>query len=353
LKFLDGLRGVAILLVLCFHAYARWTSLYPFHADLSEVLLFKYGWMGVDLFFIISGFVILMTLEKCTNFKEFITRRWMRLFPAMLICSLVIFVTASFLPQRPAGVPIARDLLPGLTFIDPFLWSKMLGSAQGELEGAFWSIFVEVKFYFIFGAAFFLWSTSRAILVIVGLFVLWAGLHYIGGAWLPGLRYAARLLNEASGAQHLAWFAAGALFYRGYATGSRRYWVLAVLCGVANALVATDVTAEGNWLSAGIPALFLLPLLSRQVAQALSLKPFVFAGFVSYPFYLMHENAVVALTVQAGGLWPGLPPLLMPIPAAGVVLVVSWLVAALGEPGVRKFLKRTGGRLASRSAPAA
>jgi peptidoglycan/LPS O-acetylase OafA/YrhL len=351
LKFLDGLRGIAILLVLCFHAYARWTSLYPFHEDLSQILIFKYGWMGVNLFFIISGFVILMTLEKCANFQEFITRRWIRLFPAMLICSLVIFVTAIFLPQRPAGTPVVRDLLPGLTFIDPFLWSKILRSPQGELEGAFWSIFVEMKFYFFFGAAYFYWGAARAILTIVGMFVLWFGLHFIGGACLPRMGYAAYLLNVASGAQNFAWFAAGAFFYRGYASGNRQYWTAAVLCGVANSLAATNATPEGRWLAAGISLLFLLPLISSQVARALSLRPLVFAGFVSYPFYLMHENAVVAMTIQGTDLWPGLPTLLMPMPAAAVVLAVSWLVAAFGEPGVRRLLRGISRALPRRASP--
>lgn len=47
-------------------------------------------------FFLISGFVITMSLEKCIDFGDFIFRRWLRLFPAMLIASILILITAPF-----------------------------------------------------------------------------------------------------------------------------------------------------------------------------------------------------------------------------------------------------------------
>ena len=63
LAYLDGMRGVAILLVLLFHAFARWPDLVPYGDQYQSVPLFRVGFIGVNLFFIISGFVILMTLE--------------------------------------------------------------------------------------------------------------------------------------------------------------------------------------------------------------------------------------------------------------------------------------------------
>ena len=64
LAYLDGMRGVAILLVLLFHAFARWPDLVPYGDQYQSVPLFRVGFIGVNLFFIISGFVILMTLES-------------------------------------------------------------------------------------------------------------------------------------------------------------------------------------------------------------------------------------------------------------------------------------------------
>ena len=72
INYLDGHRGIAILLVIMFHAYSRWSHLIVYDNDLSQFPVFQYGYLGVQLFFMISGFVILMTLEKCNNILSFI-----------------------------------------------------------------------------------------------------------------------------------------------------------------------------------------------------------------------------------------------------------------------------------------
>jgi Predicted acyltransferases len=61
---LDGMRGLAILLVIAYHAYARWPELLPYAATTQHIPLLAFGWVGVQLFFMISGFVIFMTLDK-------------------------------------------------------------------------------------------------------------------------------------------------------------------------------------------------------------------------------------------------------------------------------------------------
>lgn len=126
IEYLDGHRGIAILLVVFFHAYVRWAALVPYGNQYREIFLFKFGWLGVQLFFMISGFVILMTLEKSANRKKFLYRRWIRLFPAMLACSVMIFITSDFFSERPDGIPTWESLLPGLTFIEPGWWALAL-----------------------------------------------------------------------------------------------------------------------------------------------------------------------------------------------------------------------------------
>ena len=72
IDFLDGLRGVAIILVILYHAYARWPTFVPYETTFGNILFFKYGYLGVQLFFLISGFVILLSLDNCKSFKNFI-----------------------------------------------------------------------------------------------------------------------------------------------------------------------------------------------------------------------------------------------------------------------------------------
>ncbi len=155
IEFLDGLRGLAVLLVILFHSYARWPELVPYGSTFSDIMLFSYGWLGVQLFFLISGFVIFMTLDRCTNLSEFFARRWLRLFPAMLICSLFIWYTAPLFPERPAGLPTIDQLIPGLTFVDP-QWLQRFGIHAKPIEGAFWSLFIEAQFYVVAGASYFI-----------------------------------------------------------------------------------------------------------------------------------------------------------------------------------------------------
>lgn len=64
LEYLDGLRGLAILWVLLYHFFSRWAELIPFGSTYQQWLIFEMGDLGVNLFFLISGFVIFMTLNN-------------------------------------------------------------------------------------------------------------------------------------------------------------------------------------------------------------------------------------------------------------------------------------------------
>ena len=100
--FLDGLRCIAILAVIPFHYFSRWTppeyyeNLYPYGNVFSP--LFRYGFYGVNLFFVVSGFVITLTLYKCSSPFEFGVRRIARLWPSMALCSLITLLLIRIIP---------------------------------------------------------------------------------------------------------------------------------------------------------------------------------------------------------------------------------------------------------------
>jgi peptidoglycan/LPS O-acetylase OafA/YrhL len=131
LPFLDGLRGIAIALVVLFHAFSRWPAFVG--SQYADGWLAQ-GCMGVQLFFLISGYVIFMSLERSAGLADFAKRRWLRLFPAMLLATAVVYVTAPLF-DRPGGQPILRDVLPGLLFIEPS-WLEAIfgGSAAGSIR---------------------------------------------------------------------------------------------------------------------------------------------------------------------------------------------------------------------------
>ena len=57
-----------------YHAYSRWLEILPYSSGQMNII-FNYGWLGVHLFFLISGFVIFLTLDKSSNFITFMFKR--------------------------------------------------------------------------------------------------------------------------------------------------------------------------------------------------------------------------------------------------------------------------------------
>ena len=341
IAWLDGLRGVAILAVMLFHAYVRWPEVVPFGNQFSGRWWVAYGWLGVQLFFMISGFVIALTLERCSGMGDFLSRRWLRLFPAMAIATALIFCTAPLFTERPAGEPHWIDTLPGLLFIEPTWIAWATGRPQGMLEGAFWSLFVEAKFYVVAGAAYYAAGRRGMLAVLLGTFAV----SVAGDLWptLEGLRTAA----DFTSARYFAWFASGVLFYA-YARSGRRFDALAAL--LVGAVAAA--TQRGYQLYPGLFAMAPLMLFGAAVCipavqRAMSVRILVLVGFISYPLYLIHENLAVASIAKLGHLAPELPSALLPVAPMLFVMALAWLIAAHLEPAVRQGLRHAGRAVAA------
>ena len=138
---LDFLRFLAALAVLFFHYSFRMWNMdgggdieYPILSVFS-----KYGYLGVDVFFIISGFVILMSAEGRTP-NQFLISRFVRLFPAYWFCVIMLFFFAILWPVSPYEVSIF-DFLVNLTMLQ-----NLFGLPH--VSGVFWTIVIEVHFYF-------------------------------------------------------------------------------------------------------------------------------------------------------------------------------------------------------------
>lgn len=331
--FIDALRGIAACQVVVFHVFTAHAGL-GFGEKYQDIVVFRDGWLGVELFFMISGFVILMTLHKCANFIDFILKRYWRLLPAILIAVLFSYAFAHAFPSvaqyRPNGVPNLKQVLMSLTLLQPQVHWDCFGVLASPIEASFWSLFVELKFYFIFGMMFFFMGERGA---LVGLIVL-SALVVLSKYAL--ILYLWDILNKMN-IVFFPWFAVGALGFVFHRDRNLFALFLALLMAAAGVYAVADdrsrVAAVVTYASVNI-LLFILPLLSGAARRILEWRLPLFFGFVSYPLYLLHENFIASLLGYASGQPEGVRFAVAAM-AFSNVLALAWLVATYGEAHVR------------------
>jgi peptidoglycan/LPS O-acetylase OafA/YrhL len=167
LPALDGLRGVAVLLVVMLHLTMQIHNPSGVGTFLLKRIFF-FGWSGVDLFFVLSGFLITGILDDAkgtTNyFRVFYARRMLRILPLYYGALLVVFVTP-YLVQTPE---IARFLVP----LKDQLWYwfylqnvNPLPQPFVGLIGHFWTLAIEEQFYLVWPVVILLLSRKTALWV--------------------------------------------------------------------------------------------------------------------------------------------------------------------------------------------
>lgn len=340
IAFLDGFRGLAILLVVLYHSYARWASKMQFEQDFSFIPFIGKGWVGIHLFFLVSGFVILLTLEKSKNLGQFLVKRWYRLFPAMLIATVILFITATLLPERPEGIPKISATIPGLFFIEPRWIYLITGAHTGILDGAFWSLFVEVKYYFIFGSLYFLIGKEKAIITLFLFYITWLCvtllLKFTGSNSI--INVLETITTELS-FKHFGWFATGSMAYIYFTSKDHKYIVYALVTGIVSAasiFLPYSIIAVPGII---ILLLFLSAVYFDGVKKIVANKWLLFLGFISYPLYLVHQNAIVAMTIKINHRYTYIPDVLLPVIPILVMASLAFLIAKYAEPYTREVLK--------------
>lgn len=147
---LDVLRVIAVVMVILSHYYNN----YP---EIGQKV--AWGALGVQLFFIISGFVIYASLENTPDYKTFIKKRFLRLSPAMLLCSTITFTFFAFF-YTGQGYDHSKNFINYILaniFIDPNFVNIFFGYTKFYyIDNAYWSLWVEVTFYALIGLLFFI-----------------------------------------------------------------------------------------------------------------------------------------------------------------------------------------------------
>jgi peptidoglycan/LPS O-acetylase OafA/YrhL len=339
---IDGLRGLAILMVVGYHYFARWPGIVPYGDSYAYFPLFKFGNLGVELFFMISGYVIFMTLNATADIKQFLWKRWTRLFPAMAVASALIFLSAVYLPDRPGSAPKVADLLPGLFFIEEHWINKFFGINARSLEGAFWTLYVEVRFYIMVSVLYFYVGKKYMVPSLTALAVV-SALLYVVMQSMPDAPPIVTSLYSWMGynleGKYIGWFVIGMVAYErttGHA-GSWN-WALMLLASVS-ALVQRSDSFVLVLLCSAIIGLFLLVACYRKLTGFFGCVPFAFFGAISYPLYLLNEKTGIALIVGLGR-HAVLPSFALPFFALAIICIPAFVIAKYVEPAAQHMLKR-------------
>jgi len=347
---LDGLRGLAVLAILCFHGNFGWMV---------------GGWLGVSLFFTLSGFLItsLMLTERNTtgsvSLRSFWSRRFRRLLPVAWVTLAVVLGVVWWIGTAAQAASARGDILASLAQVAN--WRFLIaGQSYAALFRSpspvlhFWSLAIEEQFYLLFpmvvAGLLAVTRGSRRLLVgfiCVGLALSWSapivfGLSldrtYFGtdtraGELLVGALLAvvmARPRARRALARQWSWRTASA-------TIAVVAFAAMMVLWIRTEQASGFVTSGGLALHGGLAVLVIVGVLvpSGPLQRILSVSPLRWLGRVSYGVYLFHWPLLVFLTEQRTGL-PRLPRF-------ALVVAVSLLAAELSARVLEGPIRRREG----------
>lgn len=173
LDVLDGLRGIAVLLVLWYHVWE--ISWLP--APLAALQFVpETGFVGVHLFFFLSGFVIVYPFVRARasgradpSWGHFAWRRFVKIVPSYVLSILVAYAIG-YAATQSTGAPAWKELLTHLFFVHTW-WQQ----TSGAINGVLWTLAVEVQFYLVFPLVWWCFSRRPAVTAaaMIALALIW------------------------------------------------------------------------------------------------------------------------------------------------------------------------------------
>jgi peptidoglycan/LPS O-acetylase OafA/YrhL len=352
---IDGLRAIAVLSVVAFHAFPGWM---------------KGGFVGVDVFFVISGYlistIIFENLDRNTfSFAEFYARRVRRIFPALLLVLAASYTFGWFVLFAGEYMQLGKHIAAGASFISNIvLWNEagyFDNSAETKPLLHLWSLGIEEQFYIVW--PLFLWLAWRfkfnllaitALIAILSFYLNVAGVQKdaVAAFYSPLTRFWELLCGSV-----LAWvslYKSGAL-----AAGMAKLdgWLSSAICrerpeadGMALLnllslfglfLVAVSVWQidkelrfPGKWAIVPVLGAVLIILAGPKAwvnRKVLTNKVAVWFGLISFPLYLWHWPLFSFARIVEREV-PG-PHIL--IAAVFLSIVLAWLTYKLVERPLR------------------
>ena len=354
---LDGLRGVAALMVIWYHIFEGFAT-----SPIDQK--FNHGYLAVDFFFILSGFVIGYAYDdrwKSMSTWGFFKRRLIRLHPMVILGA--VFGVISFLVQGSVQwdgthvgvIPVFMAFMLSIMLIPAYPGGTAEVRGNGEmfpLNGPSWSLFFEYIANIMY--ALLLRKLSTRVLKI---FVALSGLGYAAfaifngsGCYSMGVGWTLAGLNFIGGLLRVTFtFSCGLLLSRGFKSFNIKgaFWICsAIIIGV---LSVPYIGSEANWLNGlydAVCTILVFPLIvligaSGNAAGKTSPRICSLLGEVSYPLYIIHYPIMYLFYswLWTNGLsfaqaWPVALAIFLITP------VIAYLCLKLYDLPVRKWLSR-------------
>ena len=299
---IDGLRGIAVLSVLGFHAFPEWVP---------------WGFVGVDVFFVISGYLITTILLESlgqgrSSFMEFYVRRVRRIFPALAVV-LASTLAAGWLLLLPADYALlGKHVAAGGGFVS----NLVLYFESGYFDVAaatkpllhLWSLGIEEQFYLVWPLV--LYGAHRRAWLVPLAWVAFPALSFATGAWQA---FHAPLQAFYFPQDRLWELLAGGLLARAVRGGDRlpgseaARGVLGLGLFLAGAVFLNEQRAfPGLWalLPVGAAVLWISAPGQHLVGRALASRALVAVGLISYPLYLWHWPLIASWRIVHGEVTP-------------------------------------------------
>ncbi|GGF65260.1 hypothetical protein GCM10007301_26290 [Azorhizobium oxalatiphilum] len=284
---LDGIRALAITAIAIYHA--------------SPALL-PGGWAGVDVFFVLSGYLITrlladeMTATGRIAFGRFYARRALRLLPAFALLLAFMLVRAAMAPSFAHATPILQSTGIAATYL--MNWNRAFNWLPQDLLGHTWSLSMEEQFYLLWPVCFLFLRGRRPLAWLCGVVVLvvaWRSYLALTGA------DAERTYNGFD--THADALAIGCIFAL-VPLGARLRRLLAVTAPLALLALAAllllmphrALATQTLGLTAAALASAWLVVAAREegwLKRLLSLRPVAYTGRISYGWYLWHYPFLV------------------------------------------------------------
>ncbi|RZK37595.1 MAG: acyltransferase [Hymenobacter sp.] len=277
---LDSLRGIAAVMVVLFH-YTMFTGkpTYGLHVGIT----------GVDLFFIISGFVIFMTLNRTRVARDFVISRFIRLYPTYWVCVTFTFLVNAIYATTHHNLTLSYVVryLGNMTMFQRYLRLQ-------DLDDPYWTMIVEMVFYLSM-LVIYITGQLRRIEWVGGILCLFTFLiSTLGPVYLPRVYYGINFLFPLI--NHFPLFFAGILFYliKQDRPTVARYAMIGGCFGaslfVFNNLGRFTFLTYAEDIGMRLLYFIIFTLYVNDKLDWLANKVLVYLGSISYALYLIHQN---------------------------------------------------------------